>query len=243
MSTIRSRKNRKKKYTLSDYVYHKLLSKISSGDYKPHSKLPPESDLSKTFDVSRPIVRVALDQLRKDGLIYSRQGSGSYVKVNANQPVPGFAPISTIADIQRGYEFRISIERDAAFYAAQRANTALINEIGSALERQAKAALSNEFYIEADLDFHLAIAKATNNFFYTQVLISMADHITVGMKIGGTALVGPNPTLGKVIEEHEAIFNAIRNRDPEKAKKAMRHHIESARNRVFENKFLDLSLT
>ena len=65
---------------LADRVYHLLYSRISNGDYPANQKLPSEKTLADEFGVSRPILRMALERLRDQGLIHSRQGAGSYVR-------------------------------------------------------------------------------------------------------------------------------------------------------------------
>ena len=65
---------------LADRVYHLLYSRISNGDYPANQKLPSEKTLADEFGVSRPILRMALERLRDQGIIHSRQGAGSYVR-------------------------------------------------------------------------------------------------------------------------------------------------------------------
>ncbi|MGV6872280.1 FadR/GntR family transcriptional regulator [Pseudochelatococcus sp. B33] len=227
---------------LSDHVYHKLFSKISSGEFAQHERLPSENEMADEYGVSRPVVRTALKRLRNDGLIYSRQGSGSYVQVSSHEPVVGFGAVGTIADIQRCYEVRISFERDAAYYAALRANHAAIAEIKAAAERLETAARNSDYEGGADFDFHFAVARAANNRYYTQFLTALREHITIGMRVGGTCLTGPNRAIDFVIAEHRAITKAIMAKDAVGAQKAMETHIANARARVFEGKLLDLSL-
>jgi GntR family transcriptional repressor for pyruvate dehydrogenase complex len=228
--------------TLSDHVYHQLFSRISSGEYQLHFKLPGEHDLARQFNVSRPVVRNALDRLRRDGMIYSRQGAGSFVNVQNDQPILGFAPVGTIADVQRCYEFRLTIELEATFHAAHRANTTMLGEIEQALDALREATLHHRHREDADFAFHLAIAKASNNHYYASSMKALQEHIAVVMKLHGLSLMGPNPSLQGVFAEHEAIFAALTRRDADAAREAMRRHLEGSRDRLFEGKLLDLSL-
>ena len=66
-------------------------------------------------------------------------------------------------------------------------------------------------------------------------------HVAVGMKLHGQSLMGPQPGLEAVFEEHSSIFEAIRDRDAEAARTAMRLHLETSRDRLFEGRLLDLS--
>jgi len=225
-------------------IYQLLLAQISAGDFKPDERLPGENDLAARFQVSRPVVREALKRLRNDGLIYSRQGAGSFVRVAAeeSQPVLGYAPVETIADIQRCYEFRLTIEPDHAYHAALRWNDAALDRIAAALSLMDDATRAHRHREDADYAFHTAIAEATNNHYYMSSMQALKDHISVGMKFHGVSLMGPSSGLTGVYDEHRGIFDAIRHRDGETARQRMRKHLEGSRDRVFEGRALDLSL-
>lgn len=225
-------------------IYQLLLAQISAGDFKPDERLPGENDLAARFQVSRPVVREALKRLRTDGLIYSRQGAGSFVRVavEESQPVLGYAPVETIADIQRCYEFRLTIEPDHAYHAALRWNDAALDRIAAALSLMDDATRAHRHREDADYAFHTAIAEATNNHYYMSSMQALKDHISVGMKFHGVSLMGPSSGLTGVYDEHRGIFDAIRQRDGETARLRMRKHLEGSRDRVFEGRALDLSL-
>ncbi|MGU3493353.1 FadR/GntR family transcriptional regulator [Xanthobacteraceae bacterium A53D] len=225
-------------------VHQMLLTKISRGDYQPDEKLPGEHELASTFLVSRPIIREALKRLRQEGLIYSRQGAGSFVKVRVEEGVSGigYSPVETIADIQRCYEFRLAIEPDHAYYAALRWNEAALEVIAGALDLMRDATKASQHRVDADFAFHCAIAQATNNHYYISSMQALKDHIAVGMKFHGVSLMGPRPALAGVFEEHRSIFEAIQRRDAATARDVMRKHLEGSRDRIFEGRALDLSL-
>jgi len=144
---------------LADRVYHLLYGRISNGDYPANRKLPSENALADEFGVSRPVLRAALERLREQGLIHSRQGAGSYVREVKTVPL-GFARVETIADIQRCYEFRTCIESMACRLAAGRRNAEALEEIETALSLMQGATDSQTHREDADFAFHLAIAKA-----------------------------------------------------------------------------------
>lgn len=224
-------------------VYQMLRAKISNGDYQPDEKLPGELELAATFLVSRPVIRDALKRLRDEGVIYSRQGAGSFVKVRPEDArLIGFAPVETIADIQRCYEFRLTIEPDHAYYAALRWNETALAAIASALELMRDATNAHRHREDADYAFHCAIAQATNNHYYISSMQALKDHIAVGMKFHGVALMGPHSGLVGVLGEHRSIYEAIRRRDAQTARTVMRQHLEGSRDRIFEGRALDLSL-
>ncbi|WP_341213814.1 FadR/GntR family transcriptional regulator [uncultured Limimaricola sp.] len=228
--------------SLAEKVHESLHSRIMRGDYGPNEKLPAEKELSVQFGVSRPVLRVALEQLREEGLIYSRQGAGNFVRVK-REPALGYTPVETIADIQRCYEFRLTIETDAVALAAQRRNAAALEEMERALHLLSDATGSRLHREDADFAFHLAIAKASNNRYYEETLKALRDHIHVGMKLHGESLMSDGAwALEEVFAEHKAICDAVRDRDPEAAREAMRRHVTHSRDRLFGGGTLDLSL-
>ncbi|ODT66450.1 MAG: GntR family transcriptional regulator [Pelagibacterium sp. SCN 63-23] len=226
----------------ADRVYQLLEARISNGEYGPDQKLPSEKELSDQFDVSRPIVREALERLRQEGMIYSRQGAGSFVRLRSEPRALGFPPVETIADIQRCYEFRLTIEPEAAFYAAKRRNEAAIERIGKVVDLLSSATDQQRHREDADFAFHLAVADASNNHYYSSAMQALRSHIAVGMKLHGLALMGPGRGLENVLDEHRCIYECIRGGDAEAARKHMRDHLEGSRNRLFEDRVLDLSL-
>ena len=226
---------------LADRVYHLLYSRISNGDYPANQKLPSEKSLADEFGVSRPILRAALERLRDQGLIHSRQGAGSYVREVKTVPL-GFARVETIADIQRCYEFRICIETMSARLAAARQDAASLGEIGTALSLMQGATDSQTHREDADFAFHLAIAKAANNQYFEASMRALREHIYVGMKLHGQSLMTDGEkALKQVFDEHSAIFAAIRDGDGDTAERLMRVHLIHSRDRLFGGALIDLS--
>lgn len=224
-------------------VYQRLLAQITAGDYRHNQRLPGEYELAAQFGVSRPVVREALGHLREEGLIYSRQGAGSFVSARGREGgVLSYAPVETIADIQRCYEFRLSIEPDYARNAALRRNDAALATMAASLDLLRDATLGHTHRSDADFAFHVAIAEAANNHYYISTMLALKDQIGVVMKFHGAALLGPQYRLEGVLAEHQAIYAAIRDRDAERAASLMRGHLEGSRDRVFEGRLLDLSL-
>jgi GntR family transcriptional repressor for pyruvate dehydrogenase complex len=226
---------------LADRVYHLLYSRISNGDYPANAKLPSEKTLAEEFGVSRPILREALERLREQGLIHSRQGAGSFVREIRSVPL-GFARVETIADIQRCYEFRICIETCAARLAAGRRNGEALEEIATALSLMQGATDSQTHREDADFAFHLAIARAANNQYFEASMRALREHIHVGMKLHGQSLMTDGAkALKDVFGEHSAIYAAIRDGDAEAAERLMQAHLAHSRDRLFGGTLIDLS--
>ncbi len=225
---------------LADRVYHLLYSRISNGDYPANQKLPSEKTLADEFGVSRPILREALERLREQGIVHSRQGAGSFVREIRTAPL-GFARVETIADIQRCYEFRICIETMAARLAAARRDKATLDELATALSLMEGATESQTHREDADFAFHLAIAKAANNQYFEASMRALREHIYVGMKLHGQSLMTDGAkALKNVFGEHSAIFAAICDGDGDRAAELMRAHLVHSRDRLFGGALIDL---
>lgn len=235
-------KSAKRRTTLADSIYHSLFSRISNGDYPANQKLPTEMELSDEFGVSRPVLRAALERLRKEGLVYSRQGAGSYVRASGATPV-GFSRVETLADIQRCYEFRLTLETKAAALAAERHNATTLAEIAGALDLMRAATGSNKHREDADFSFHLAIALATNNQYFEASFRALREHIHVGMRLHGQSLMtGAARGLDEVLSEHAGIFAAIEAGEVEQAADRMHNHLVRSRDRLFGGGLIDLRL-
>lgn len=226
---------------LADRVYHLLHGRILNGDYPANQKLPSEKTLADEFGVSRPVLRVALERLRDQGLIHSRQGAGSYVREVKTAPL-GFARVETIADIQRCYEFRVCLESTSARLAAERRDAQAMDEIRVALSLMDAATDSMTHREDADFSFHLAVAKAANNQYFEASMRALREHIYVGMKLHGQSLMTDGAKgLRDVFAEHAAIFEAIRSGEADRAEQLMRGHLVHSRDRLFGGAVIDLS--
>lgn len=226
---------------LADVVYDRIRRSITDGEYAEEERLPGENALAERFDVSRPVIRAALKRLRDDGLVVSRQGSGSYISANVEPKPLTFEPLETIADIQRCFEFRVTIEPAAAALAAIRRGDAEMAEIAHQLQILRDATERHRHREDADFAFHLAIASASNNQYFATSLRALKDHIAVGMKFHGLSLQNVGGGLDQVFEEHAEIHRAIVAGEAEAARAAMAAHVAGSLDRLFEGRLLDLS--
>lgn len=208
---------------------------IMSEEIAVGMKLPTEECLSGRFQVSRPILRQALKQLREDGVVVSQRGSGSYVQRRPEGAVLDFAPVGSIADIQRTFEFRAAIEGEAAYIAAQRRTDADIARLKSSLDELDRCVRQNELGVVADETFHETVCSASDNQYFLAARASMKSNILMGLNLTRSlSLTKPVERMDLVQKEHYAIYDAIVGNNPDAARDAMRTHVENARNRVFE---------
>lgn len=219
---------------LSDRAYENVLSMISDGKIVVGDKLPSEHSLSEELQVSRPVLRQALKQLREDGVIVSRQGSGSFVQRRPDAAALGFAPVGSIADIQRTFEFRAAVEGEAAYFAAERRTDADLEKLRASLDELDRCVRDADLGVEADESFHVAVCVASGNNYFLAARTSMQSNILTGMNLTrNLSLTKPQNRMDLVQQEHYAIFDAILAEDPAAARDAMRAHVENARKRVF----------
>ncbi|WP_168380885.1 FadR/GntR family transcriptional regulator [Modicisalibacter radicis] len=220
---------------LSDRVYGGIIERILKGEYVEGERLPSELRLAEMNGVSRPVVREALSRLREDGLVHSHRGAGSYVKRRPDRAMLDFAPLESLADMQRCFEFRAALEGESARMAAVNGSSSMVKEIERALQQLEACIEARELGVEADFAFHLAIARATNNRFFSDTLSSLKAQINFGQNLArNLGLRRPDQHLPEVQQEHTRIFIAIHERQPEQACQYMREHIGNSRRRVFE---------
>jgi DNA-binding FadR family transcriptional regulator len=216
-------------------VYERILSKIVDGEFAAGSKLPTEHALSETLKVSRPVLRQALKQLREDGVVTSRQGSGSYVTGQPDRAILTFAPVGSIADIQRTFEFRAAVESEAAWLAAQRRRPRDMEELKHAIAELDRCVRDGDLGVDADERFHAAVCQAADNQYFQAARASMQSNIITGMNLTRNLSMAKSlERLQLVQAEHYAILEAIDRQKPDAARLAMRNHIDNARRRVFD---------
>lgn len=220
---------------LPDKIYAQIVDAILRGEFREKGKLPTEAEFAEHYGVSRPTVREALFRLRSDGIIASRRGSGSYVIKMPQVSVSRFAPIESIADIERYYTFRMCVESGAAALAAEKRNEQDLQQIRQAFEQLTSALQSGESAIEEDLQFHMAIANASHNQFFVSTIEFIVGPIRQCMELSrNLASSKSNERREQVQREHQAIMEAIANQQPTEASAAMHRHIDTARRRIFE---------
>lgn len=220
--------------SLADLVFERMHRAIKSGSYQSDERLPTEHDLAIEFEVSRPIIREALRRLRDQGLIYSRRGAGSFVRsLGMKQPL-GFGQLENVADLLSCYEFRLTLEPAAAEAAAARHTPGTLLAIRDALELMRDATNRQAHREDADFQFHLAIARAANNTYFSTAMEALKDHIAVGMRFHGVSVKRDNAGLSRVFAEHEAIADAIATGKGPKAKELMHAHLTGSRARLFQ---------
>ncbi|WP_114809620.1 FadR/GntR family transcriptional regulator [Paraburkholderia kururiensis] len=219
---------------LPEQIYTDILNRILEGEYKEGDRLPTEHALAERFETSRPTVREALARLRADGIVVTRHGSGTTVARRPDPDVRRFAPLETLSDIRRCYEFRVVTEAGAAALAAQQAEPEDIEAIQQAWDDLERVVQTQGIGAKDDFTFHLAVARASRNQFFITVMSFIEEQIVFSMNLSrNLSLVKTIERQRMVQAEHLAVLEAIRRHDAAGAADAMRRHLENARDRMF----------
>lgn len=217
-----------------DAVYAGIIEAMTNGDFPESSRLPTETELAQQYGVSRPTVREALSRLRLDGLIASRRGSGSYVLRRPDRNIKRFAAIESIADVQRCFAFRIALESAASGLAAELRTPRDLLEIERSFQRL-ETVMEYELAVEEDLQFHLAIIRASQNVFFVTALEMIAEQMRVAMQLSRSLSMEKSRSRRELVQaEHRDIMVAIEKGSSVEAAEAMRLHLGNARRRLFE---------
>lgn len=220
---------------LSTAVYERIVEMIARGEFAQNTRLPSEMQLSELIGASRPVIREALSRLREDGVIVSRQGSGSYVRRQPDPSILELVPMGSLADLQRCFEFREGIEPVAAALAARRWTEEDRARIEASMAELERCVHEGDLGAEADSAFHQAIADATGNAYHRMVQRQLRSHVIAGMNVTRSlSLRRPKERAQVVQDEHLAVLEALWRRDSEAAGNRMREHLANARRRMFE---------
>lgn len=220
-------------------VYQGVLQLIKDENYQEGDRLPSETQIAERFSISRPVVRQALTRLQEAGVIQIRWGSGSYVcntstwRVNA---ALNFGPIDSLEGIRHTFEIRVAIESEAAAFAAQRATPSDREAILEAHKRYTDFdQRKKEGGEDTDMEFHFAIAKASNNPFFARMMVNVREPIRFCSRIGRLlAQSNPDERWRRICVEHQEIVDAVLGGDPVMARERMHRHVTNACNRVFQ---------
>lgn len=220
--------------SLSKRVAAVLQDKISSGNFTPGTRLPTEAEMSKHFGVSRTVIREAIASLRAAGLVETRQGLGAFVRRPGNDGPFHSDPLTSrsITDLLGLIEVRRGMEAEVAALAAARHSDEQLAEI-----RRAKAEIDREVAaggdgVEADVRFHLAIARATGNQYWVKLGEMFSHQLQAAVKVTRANEARRRDFAEAVRTEHDRIVEAIARRDAEAARAAAAEHMVQAARRV-----------
>ena len=198
-----------------------LVGEISSGKFKIGARLPAERDLAIQYDVSRPVIREAIIALEVQGLVQVRVGSGVYVlALPGEKHLPG-GEVSAIELT----EARLLIESETAALAATQVTDEELAEMEELVRQIAAENLHPEGTEEADCAFHAAIARATRNSALVESVERLWELRSMSREAALLHEKARSANIKPVVDEHTAILDALKARNPQQARDAMRAHL------------------
>ncbi len=217
---------------VTDQIIDQLISMIADGKLKPGDKLPPEPALMEQFGVGRSSLREAIGALSLIGMLTVRPGYGTHVSASLGESVSKpFRWGMFMGWREKLHEFieaRVSIEESLVGMAAERATEADIEEIKRCHELLKSPKVTKRKAIQADLVFHTAIASASHNSVLARFLEELRQPVKNWMEQKASLFGG----YDRVFEQHDAVLSAIQARDPVKARRAMKEHLEAVGERL-----------
>jgi len=210
-------------------IVEQIEARILAGDLKVGDQLPPERELGEQFGVSRTAVREAIKILREKGLIEIRHGRGTFVTNGTpgvmRQSLDLLMKFGTTDGFANLVEVREILEPEIAALAALRMTEEYLGAMREAIETMETAFDQVDIYVEADLDFHLALAEATQNPLIPALMDSIIDLLREQRK--RTGLVKGGLKRGQI--HHKKILEAVTRHDPQAAREAMQNHLFQVR--------------
>ncbi|WP_175639991.1 FadR/GntR family transcriptional regulator [Metabacillus schmidteae] len=218
-------------------IYNQILSEIQSGSFNIGDKLPAERELCEQFGVSRAPVRQALSALELNGIIYSRQGEGVYVK---NTQILNHSDSAFILDSTSPediVEARMNIEPVIIKYAALRATDEDIEELRSTIQKMEEETKSGIYVPETDEALHKGIAKASHNDLFIKIMAAISNAMKqqeMWKLIRDRTFTRPD-YRDVNFEEHKMLIKAIEEHDELKAVDLMTTHMQNLYDRYWKD--------
>lgn len=220
-----------KRMSVTDQVYDRLRLRLVHGEWKPGDRLPSENELAVSLGVSRITVRQALQRLVTLGLLETKFGEGTFVKVYTpgmmmQQLLPAiYLKENSLLEV---IEFRRLLEVPAAELAAQKAEEKDIDALSAIYDRmQSLHAGGGIEFFRADLDFHLEMAEITKNSLVIETCTILRDTLEYAMerivKIRGDS---------QGLYYHRLLLDAMRAHDSALCRKVMDEHLTETYNSI-----------
>jgi len=217
-----------KRGRLHEDLVSQIQELIEQHRLQPGDKLPSEHELARQFDVSRTVVREAVRALEEKGLVEVKHGSGVYVTEPSIDSVTSSLALQLRireSAVMPLLEVREILEVEIAGLAAERSTKQDQEQMERALRLEAELLDSHDEYVEADLRFHELLTKATQNEVLPVLLSPLAELLRESRRVTSE----PPGSTELSLQGHREILEAVKNRDKEQAREAMREHFRMVR--------------
>ena len=212
-------------------VAKRLLEIFTNGTIEPGTRLPPERQLATTLEVGRSAVREAHAALELLGIVAVRPGSGTYLRGSASELLPQTLSWGLMLGEPKTLELievRGALEIYAARLAATRMTDEQLDRLGEHVQNMRDSIGDLRKFVEADLQFHLELARSIEN----SVLLDLLQSIRSLLRVWVDRAVQDTAHAEDAIREHAAVHAAIATRDPDAAASAMAVHMNTAGRRL-----------
>ena len=213
---------------LSDVILQQLENMILEGSLAPGEKLPPERELAKQFEVSRPSLRESIQKLEAKGLVTRRQGGGTFVKNQLEEGLtdPLFELISKHPESQFDLlEFRHALEGIAAYYAALRGTSNDFTQVKQSFDKIALSHDDLQQKAKAINAFHFSVAEASHNVVLLHLVRGMQALLEQNVLQNLTVLLEKPDISSQLAEHRRLLMDAVIDGNPEQARLASNAHL------------------
>ncbi|MCF8012272.1 MAG: FadR family transcriptional regulator [Clostridiales bacterium] len=215
---------------LYEEIIKQIIDIIKNGQWKLGEQIPGEIQLAGDFQVSRNVIREALKSLELNDILSTKSGRGTYVSNNALRNIRKmelFSMLGENSSIEELMETRLVMEVELVYKATLRAKEADLEKLQEIIKKSKKAVVDGTYSEDMGMEFHLFIAQIARNRIMEKFLNSITDQLLVQRSILLLKHSDGNELL-RELDEHEKIFNYIKEGLPEKAKEAMYLHLSKA---------------
>ncbi len=220
---------------ISDEIIEQFKDLVGKGELKPGDQLPTERALAESIGVSRPSLREALNTLQAMGFIEIRPRRKIIVKSVAEQLVED--PLTRLLEddgnkVFELLELRRAMERWSAYMAAKRATERDLRKLQSIIHKDRDSLKRGIDDSRTDADFHVTISMAAHNTMLSHLMATCYHLIWKTQALSREKIFLKAGNHDKIAEQHLRIFQAIRDRDAERASREARNHIEFVENEL-----------
>ena len=216
---------------VSEQIVEQIKKLISEGKLEPGQKMPSERELAERLGVGRSSLREALNTLAAQGLVEIRKRQGVFLKTVSSSLT--FEPLKEYLrhngdKLPQLYEIRHDLELASAFLASRRRTNKDLEAIRATIDTLKQTPVRSLQWWEHDCNFHLAVARATHNVLRVHIL---KDLFALSQELAEelvSSFARDRNNLATLIEQHEAIYDAIASQDEDRARQVMNEHLDLA---------------
>ncbi|MCE5343299.1 MAG: FadR family transcriptional regulator [Eubacteriales bacterium] len=217
----------KNRVSILDEAVQNIEDYILSGEVKIGDKMLTEMELGERLNIGRSTVREALKMIQTMGYLETRPGKGNFIVNTTKRSIREHAVdwfVQNECEIHELLEFRKFLEPYVTRLATQRMTDEEVRTLGEAMESFEKAYHANDLRTlnKSEKKFHFTIVKGCHN----NVFMSIYDSLMTFLNEYFAMSFSIQETTEQSLRPHQRIYDAIKERDPEKAKDEMRAHIE-----------------